>query len=223
MKIVVGLGNPGKKYDKTRHNVGFDVIKEIAEKNSLGRPKGRFQGETIDLMVGMEKVILLCPLTFMNDSGKSVKAACDFFQIDPETDLLVVCDDLNLDLGAIRFRAKGSSGGQKGLASIIRLLGTEVFPRLRLGIGSPPPNWQVPDFVLGRFHDDDKIEIENSIERASEAVLFWSLNNTLEAMNRFNGSPKAKNAPEKKINSKRKSTNSEPYQSPLNDKHNQQD
>ena len=210
MKIVVGLGNPGKKYEQTRHNVGFDVIKEIAEQNHLGRPKARFHGETIDLMMGSEKVILLSPLTYMNESGRSVRAACDFFQIDSQNDLLVICDDLNLALGKLRFRGKGSSGGQKGLADIIRHLGGENFARLRIGIGSAPPGWQVPDFVLSKFHDEDRTTMDSAIKTAAKAVEFWSQNDVQQSMNQFNGSGEKKKKAKKENKNKSNDRSAEP-------------
>jgi PTH1 family peptidyl-tRNA hydrolase len=125
MKLVVGLGNPGKKYQDTRHNVGFEVLNELVRRFPGDRPKGRFSGETMDLAVAGQKILLLWPHTFMNVSGKSVLAARDFYKIDDE-DLLVVCDDFQLPLGKLRLRASGSSGGQKGLDDCLRRLGTHV-------------------------------------------------------------------------------------------------
>lgn len=186
MKLICGLGNPGKKYENTRHNVGFDVLKEIASKLMLERPKAKFDGEVLEGIYESEKLILICPLTYMNDSGKSVAQAARFFDLDETSELLIVCDDFNLDCGKLRFRAKGSSGGQKGLESIINRLGTSDFHRLRVGIGKPPENWKVPDYVLSRFSGDDKEIIKESVVRSAEAALVWASKGINEAMNKFN-------------------------------------
>ena len=140
MKLIVGLGNPGRKYAGTRHNVGFEVLAELGRRAAAGRPRTKFQAELLEAMVGGEKVLLLSPLTYMNRSGSSVQPARDFYQLDNE-DLLIICDDINLPLAKLRFRAKGSSGGQKGLEDILRRLGTDQVPRLRLGVGQPPAQW----------------------------------------------------------------------------------
>ena len=161
MKLVVGLGNPGRKYEGTRHNVGFLVIQELARKFGQSKPKQAFQGEVIEANLEAEKALLLCPHTLMNLSGGSVLAARDFYKI-PGEDMLVVCDDFNLPLGKLRIRASGSSGGQKGLEDIVRRLGTDEIPRLRIGIGSPPAGREAADFVLGWFGvdvlDDDTLK-----------------------------------------------------------------
>lgn len=189
MKLIVGLGNPGKKYNQTRHNVGFDVITAIGEKFGVGRPKLRFHGETADFLLGTEKIVLLSPLTYMNDSGRSVKAAIDFFQLDESRELLIICDDFHLDFGKIRFRSKGSSGGQRGMEDVIRHLGPN-FCRLRIGIGSPPDGWKVPDYVLSRFREEELDEKKECISRAANAALYWAEHTVAEAMNRFNSSEK---------------------------------
>ena len=186
MKLIVGLGNPGPKYVRTRHNIGFEIVAEIAKRFETGRPKSRFQGETVDFLVASEKVILLSPLTYMNASGQSVRAAIDFFQLDETSELLVVCDDFNLDLAKIRFRARGSSGGQRGLEDIIRHLGSEQFCRLRVGIGAPPTGWKVADYVLSRFRDEEAEEMKNCVKRAADAAVFWVSRGVQEAMNKYN-------------------------------------
>src|SRR5450432_4249889 len=150
MKLVAGLGNPGRKYEGTRHNVGFLVIQELARKFGQSKPKLAFQGQVVEAKLDSEKALLLCPHTLMNLSGGSVLAARDFYKITDD-ELLIVGDDFNLPLGKLRFRASGSSGGQKGLEDIIRRLGTDQIPRLRVGIGSPPAGREAADFVLGRF------------------------------------------------------------------------
>ena len=132
MKLVVGLGNPGRKYAETRHNVGFQVAATLASRFGQSTPRSKFQGEIVEGLIGTEKLLLLCPNTYMNRSGSSVLAARDFYRLEL-SDLIVVCDDLSLPLGKLRMRKRGSSGGQNGLRDIITRLGSEEFPRLRIG------------------------------------------------------------------------------------------
>jgi PTH1 family peptidyl-tRNA hydrolase len=185
MKMVIGLGNPGRKYEGTRHNVGFAVAAELARRHATGRPRGGFQAELIEAELGGEKTLLVRPQTFMNLSGTSALAARDFYKLANE-DVLVVCDDFNLPLGALRLRSQGSAGGQKGLADIIRRLGTEEIPRLRIGVGPVPASWDAVDFVLSRFAKDEIPEIELSVVRAADAVELWATKGLPEAMNRYN-------------------------------------
>jgi len=193
MKLIVGLGNPGKKYEGTRHNVGFEVLAAVAARNGAAGVKTAFQGETTDILVGREKgsgerVMLLWPHTFMNRSGLSVIAARDFYKLT-NADVLVVCDDLNLPLGKIRVRAKGSSGGQKGLQDTIRALGGEEFARLRVGIGSPAEkhaDYDTADFVLGKFTKAERTEIEIAVIQAAEAAEVWVRDGIMACMNRYN-------------------------------------
>jgi peptidyl-tRNA hydrolase, PTH1 family len=185
MKLVVGLGNPGRKYEATRHNVGFAVLAELARRLGLGRPRARFQGEVIETEWEGHRVLLLAPQTYMNESGRSVLAARDFYKLSAE-DLLVLCDDLSLPLGKLRFRARGSSGGQKGLGDIIRRLGTEEFSRLRIGIGTPPEHWDPADYVLARFAPTDLPLIEEAVARAAEGVGAWLREGIEHCMNRYN-------------------------------------
>jgi PTH1 family peptidyl-tRNA hydrolase len=186
MKLIVGLGNPGRRYEGTRHNVGFIVVRELAKKYGVGTVKSRFQGETIDADLEGEKVLLLTPSTFMNLSGASVLAARDFYKI-PLEEILVVCDDLNLPLAKLRLRATGSAGGQKGLEDIIRRLGSEEFARLRIGIGQPPNGWAWPDFVLSKFTKEELPDMELAVARAVEAAVVWAREGIRTAMNRYNG------------------------------------
>jgi len=186
MKLVVGLGNPGRRYEGTRHNVGFIVVRELARAHGTGTVKSRFQGETVDADIGGEKALLLTPSTFMNLSGASVLAARDFYKI-PLEDIVVVCDDLNLPLAKLRIRAAGSAGGQKGLEDIIRRLGTDEFSRLRIGIGTPPNGWSWPDFVLSKFTKEELPEMELAVARAAEATGVWAREGVKTCMNRYNG------------------------------------
>ena len=185
MKLVVGLGNPGKKYEGTRHNVGFRVVAELARKHGLSAPRKAFQGEIVEAALAGDKALLLCPHTLMNLSGASVLAARDFYKILNE-DVLVVCDDFNLPLAKLRIRAGGSSGGQKGLEDIVRRLGTDDVPRLRVGIGSPPAGRDAADYVLGRFGKEEKGPIDEAVWRAADAVETWAREGLQVATNRFN-------------------------------------
>ena len=185
MKMVVGLGNPGRKYEGTRHNVGFAVVREVARRHGVGGARSGFQAEWFEADLRAEKTLLLLPQTFMNVSGNSVGAARDFYKLAIE-DLLVVADDFNLPLGKLRLRKSGSAGGQKGLADVIRRLGTEEVPRLRLGVGPVPANWDPVDFVLGRFTKQELPEIEITIQRAADAVVDWAAEGLQTCMNRYN-------------------------------------
>ncbi len=185
MKMVVGLGNPGRKYDGTRHNAGFAVVREVARRHAAGQPRTNFQAEMIEADLRGEKALLLLPQTFMNLSGNSVGAARDFYKLEIE-DLLIVADDFNLPLGKLRIRAGGSAGGQKGLADVIRRLGTEQVPRLRVGVGPVPAEWDGVDFVLGRFTKAELPEIEIAIQRAADAAVDWAAEGLQTCMNRFN-------------------------------------
>ena len=197
MKMVVGLGNPGRKYAGTRHNVGFEVITELARRYDVGRPKSKFNGEFAETIIQNEKTILVCPLTFMNLSGQTVRAAVDFFKLELQ-DLLIICDDFNLALGRIRMKPHGSAGGQNGLDDIIQRLGTRDFSRLRLGVGTPPPNWDVSNYVLGKFAPEDRDTIEKAIVRCADATEAWIADGISSAMNRFNADPEKANKTKEK-------------------------
>ncbi len=188
MKLIVGLGNPGSKYRGTRHNIGFDVISELANRHLNERPKAKFDAEVAEVGIENCKCLLVSPLTYMNLSGKSVLAAQNFYKVSAADDLLVICDDLNLDVGKIRIRARGSAGGQNGIKDIIHRLGTQDFSRLRVGIGRPPPRWDTADYVLGKFDDDDRPVMEVAINKAADAVECWVGDGVQVAMNKFNAS-----------------------------------
>jgi peptidyl-tRNA hydrolase, PTH1 family len=185
MKLIVGLGNPGNKYKDTRHNVGFEVAARLARKSGGATPRAKFQGEIVEASIAGNKVLLLTPLTYMNLSGASVLAARDFYKIE-HPDILVVCDDFNLPLGKIRLRAKGSSGGQKGLEDILQRLGTEEIPRLRIGIGIPPPGRDAAAYVLSRFTTDEQAIIAEALDRAAQATAAWVAQGLEPAMNQYN-------------------------------------
>jgi peptidyl-tRNA hydrolase, PTH1 family len=185
MKLIVGLGNPGGKYKNSRHNVGFEVAAALAKRFATSPPRSKFQGEIAEATIAGQKTLLLTPLTYMNLSGASVLAAGDFYKIDNEN-ILVVCDDFALPLGKLRLRGKGSSGGQKGLEDIIRRLGTDEIPRLRIGIGLVPPGRDAAGYVLGKFTSDEQPTIATAIDRAAEAVVAWVDTGLAAAMNKYN-------------------------------------
>ena len=185
MKLVVGLGNPGRKYQGTRHNIGYAILAELARNSAACSPKHKFHGEVMEADIGGQKALLLSPLTYMNISGLSVSEAKTFYKI-PDEELLVLCDDLNLPLGKLRIRTQGSSGGQKGLDDIIRRLGSDNFPRLRVGIGSPPQGCDWADFVLSKFFAEEIPQIEHAVRRAVEAVTVWARDGIEACMNQYN-------------------------------------
>ena len=170
MKLIVGLGNPGRKYEQTRHNIGFTVADKVAVLTSAGSGKVKFEGELAEASVGGEKLAILCPHTYMNASGQSVRKALDFYKLELE-DILVVCDDLNLDSGRLRIRPSGSAGGQNGIKDIIRHLGSDAFARLRVGIGRPPDGWTVTDYVLGKFSKPEHETFEAATTEAAHAAM----------------------------------------------------
>jgi PTH1 family peptidyl-tRNA hydrolase len=185
MKLVIGLGNPGAKYAGTRHNVGFDVLAELARRFAAGKPQNKHQADCQDVIIGGQKVILVAPLTFMNLSGDSVSPLVRFYQTEPE-DIVVVCDDMNLPGGRLRWRPSGSAGGQKGLISIIQRLGHQDFPRLRIGIGRPPGQMDVTSWVLGRFREEEKEAVEHAVMRAADSVEHWVSEGIEPTMTQFN-------------------------------------
>ena len=189
MKLIVGLGNPGAKYRMTRHNVGYMVLAELAAKYPGGkgiRPQSKFHGDLVDIREpGGESILLLAPTTYMNRSGLSVGEAVGFYKMQT-SDVLVVCDDLNLPFSRLRLRSEGSSGGQKGLADIIKVLGTDKVPRLRIGISSPPGQMDAADYVLMNFTEKERPDMEITIKQAADAVMCWLNKGIAEAMNRYN-------------------------------------
>jgi peptidyl-tRNA hydrolase, PTH1 family len=185
MKLVVGLGNPGPKYAGTRHNVGFDVLDRLAATAPGSTVWTKLQAELCDITLGTEKLLLAAPQTFMNLSGRAVRELVDFYKLTPQ-DLLVVCDDLNLEPGRVRLRSSGSSGGQKGLQNIIQHLGTQEFARLRIGIGRPPGRMDAAAYVLQRFTDSEREILDVCIAEAADGVRLWVREGIQAAMNRLN-------------------------------------
>jgi PTH1 family peptidyl-tRNA hydrolase len=193
MKVVVGLGNPGSEYDGTRHNVGFEVLEELARRWQVGTPKRKFQAEIAEANFRGEKVVLVAPQTFMNLSGQSVAQVLKFYQVEP-IDLLVICDDMNLPLARLRFRTSGSAGGQKGLKNIIESLATEAVPRLRFGIGRPPGQGDSVNFVLARFRKTERPDVDAAVIRSADGVETWIEHGMAMAMNQFNAEEKSEDA-----------------------------
>lgn len=190
MKAAIGLGNPGPRYSKTRHNVGFEVIETVYRDDSKGRldfevKKFAFSGPELALVSESPKGLLVMPQLYMNNSGPTVKAVCRHYRLETG-DILVVCDDVNLACGQIRLRKGGSSGGQKGLESVIGAFASEDVPRLRVGIGPAKPVRDLAAFVLGPFEKDEQALIKEAIARAAEAVRCWFESGTEDAMNRYN-------------------------------------
>jgi PTH1 family peptidyl-tRNA hydrolase len=185
MKLLVGLGNPGREYAQTRHNVGFITIDELAHRHNIPLDKEKFKGVFGTGVINGEKVILLKPLTYMNLSGESVRPIMDYYNIDIE-DLVVIYDDLDLPIGKIRLRAKGSAGGQNGMKSIIQHIGTQEFKRIRIGIDRPSTGMKVSDYVLGKFSAEDVPSVVNSIKTAADACEKWTSSSFLDVMSQFN-------------------------------------
>jgi peptidyl-tRNA hydrolase, PTH1 family len=185
MKLVVGLGNPGRRYEGTRHNIGYAVLAELARRFATVPPKARFHGAVVEADLNGQKTLLLSPTTFMNLSGTSVQEAKSFYKLTNE-DLLVICDDLNLPVGKLRFRPRGSSGGQKGLEDTIQRLATEDFARLRIGVGTAPEGWNWADYVLSKFSAEELPIIERAVTLAADAVVLWARDGVEVCMCQYN-------------------------------------
>lgn len=183
MKVVVGLGNPGNEYHETRHNIGFMAVDALAKELNISLDKNKFKGQIGEGFLNGEKIILVKPMTYMNLSGETVGPLLSWYKLD-RADLLVVYDDMDLSLGQLRIRRKGSSGGHNGMKSIIAHLNTEDFSRLKIGIGSP--RFNVINYVLGKFEKDEKQIVEEAINRAVEAAKVFLTKGVQEAMNKYN-------------------------------------
>jgi peptidyl-tRNA hydrolase, PTH1 family len=192
MAMVVGLGNPGAKYEKTRHNIGFECLNELLAKMGSPNLQAKFEGQFAKGRFEQRDVCLVWPLTFMNCSGRCVSQFARFYKIETQN-ILVVCDDLSLPLGKLRIRKSGSSGGQKGLNDIIQSLGTQEVPRLRIGIDPTPEHWETSDYVLGKFTNSERAIVDDGISRAVQAIASWLQNGIDVAMNDFNRESAPKN------------------------------
>ena len=186
MFIIAGLGNPDRQYEGTRHNAGFDVIDRIAEKYNIAVDTKKHRACIGKGIIGGQKVLLAKPQTYMNLSGESIRSLVDNYKIDEENELLVVYDDISLDVGQLRIRARGSAGGHNGIKNIIAHLGTQVFPRIKVGVGEKPKGYDLADYVLGHFSKAERERMEEGYDnavRAAEMIVSGQLN---EAMNEFN-------------------------------------
>jgi len=183
--IIVGLGNPGLKYDRTRHNIGFEVIDKLASINKIKLDKEKFRAIIGEGKIGNEKVILVMPLTFMNLSGDSVQGILGFYKLTTE-DIIVIYDDISLEVGKIRIREKGSSGGHNGMKDIINKIGSDTFSRIRVGIGERPQNWDLADYVLSPFRKEEQDLINIATTNACDAIELIIKEGNAKAMNKYN-------------------------------------
>ena len=186
MFVIVGLGNPGKKYEKTRHNAGFLAIDALAEKYGISMNEKKHKAICGSGVMEGQKVLLVKPETFMNLSGESVRSVMDFYKIDPEEEMLVIYDDISLAPGNIRIRKKGSAGGHNGIKSIIAHAGTQNFMRIKVGVGEKPNGWDLADYVLGHFSEDDMVQLKDAMVDVMQATLLTVQGNVDKAMNDFN-------------------------------------
>ena len=186
MFIIAGLGNPDRQYEGTRHNAGFDVIDRIAEKYNIAVDTKKHRAYIGKGIIDGQKVILAKPQTYMNLSGESIRSLVDYYKIDEENELLVVYDDISLDVGRLRIRAKGSAGGHNGIKNIIAHLGTQVFPRIKVGGGEKPKGYDLADYVLGHFSKAERERMEEGYDHAVRAAEMIVSGQLSEAMNEFN-------------------------------------
>ncbi|MGI6095132.1 MAG: aminoacyl-tRNA hydrolase [Lachnospiraceae bacterium] len=186
MYLIVGLGNPTKVYEKTRHNVGFDAIDELIDRENIPQAGVRNKAMFGKGMIGGQKVILAKPLTYMNLSGEAVRGLIDYFKIDPEEELIVLYDDIDLDPGKLRIRKSGSAGGHNGMKNIIQHLGTQKFCRIRIGVGAKPEGWDLADYVLGHFGKEERKCVDEAIGKACDAVKMILEEDINAAMNKYN-------------------------------------
>ena len=186
MYIIAGLGNPDRKYQNTRHNIGFEVIDAIAGKNQITVGERRHKAIIGKGYVGGRKVVLVKPQTYMNLSGESIRQVIDFYKVDEKSELIVIADDVSLEPGQIRIRKKGSAGGHNGLKNIILHLGHDEFCRVKMGVGEKPAGYDLADYVLGHFSDKEREIMDESITRAAEAVEVMIADGADAAMNQFN-------------------------------------
>lgn len=186
MFVIVGLGNPGKKYENTRHNAGFIAIDALAEKYGISISEKKHKALCGSGVIEGNKVILVKPETYMNLSGESVRSVMDFYKIDPEEDMLVIYDDISLAPGNIRIRKKGSAGGHNGIKSIIAHTGTQNFMRIKVGVGEKPSGWDLADYVLGHFSDEDNVKLKEAMPDIIQAATLMVQGDVDKAMNDFN-------------------------------------
>lgn len=186
MYIIVGLGNPGRQYENTRHNVGFRCIDILAEEHNISVLECKHKAIIGKGYIDGTKVVLVKPQTFMNLSGESVRAVLDFYKADPQNELIVIYDDISLAPGALRIRKKGSAGGHNGIKNILQHLDNDVFKRIKVGVGEKPAGYDLADYVLGHFTQAENKEVEEACKKAAEAVRLLIQEKVDEAMNKFN-------------------------------------
>ena len=186
MYIIAGLGNPGRQYAHTRHNVGFDAIDVLAEKYNIKVENAKGRALTGSGRIEGQSVLLVKPLTYMNLSGESIRALTDFYKIDETSQLIVIYDDISLPPGQLRIREKGSAGGHNGIKSIISHLGGQEFLRIKVGVGEKPAGWDLADYVLSRFAEDDRKKVEEALERAADVAVCLMTDGVEAAMNEYN-------------------------------------
>ena len=186
MYIIAGLGNPGSRYEKTRHNCGFEAIDLLAERCGISLEDRKFKSLCGNGVIDGQKVLLMKPLTYMNLSGEAVQAAAAFYKIDPAKELIVLYDDISLEPGQLRVRAKGSAGGHNGIRSIIRMLGTEQFLRVKIGTGAKPADMDLADYVLGRIPLSERADMAEAFDRASKAAVDLVTEPLDRVMNEYN-------------------------------------
>lgn len=192
MFVIVGLGNPGKKYENTRHNAGFIAIDALADKYGISITEKKHKALCGSGVIEGNKVVLVKPQTFMNLSGESVRSIMDFYKIDPEEDMLVIYDDISLAPGNIRIRKKGSAGGHNGIKSIIAHAGTQNFMRIKVGVGEKPSGWDLADYVLGHFSEDDNAKLKEVMPDVMQATALMVQGDVAKAMNDFNAKKQVK-------------------------------
>ena len=186
MYLIAGLGNPGRKYEATRHNMGFDAVDVLIDRHQIPGSGVKFDAMYGKGRIGGEPAVLLKPLLYMNLSGAPIRAMCDYYKIDPEEELIVLYDDIDLSPGQIRVRKKGSAGGHNGIKDIITHLGTQKFARVKIGVGAKPEGWDLADHVLSRFLAEERKVIDEAIERAADAVEMLIRDGADVAMNQYN-------------------------------------
>lgn len=198
MFLIAGLGNPGRQYEKTRHNMGFDTIDELIDRYRI--PQGGIAHKAMygKGMIAGEKVLAVKPLTYMNLSGEAIREYVNYYKMDPETELIVIYDDIDLEPGQIRIRKKGSAGGHNGIKSIIAQIGTQNFYRVKVGVGAKPKGWDLADYVLGRFSSEERELVDKAICDAADAVEMILKDGIEAAMNHYNGAAKKKKVTENK-------------------------
>lgn len=186
MYLIVGLGNPGRQYENTKHNVGFDTVDYLIDEYRIPQAGVKHKAMYGKGIIAGQKVLIAKPLTYMNLSGESVRELVDYYKIDPETELIVLYDDISLEPGQIRIRKKGSAGGHNGIKNIIAQIGTDVFARVKIGVGEKPKNWDLADYVLSPFGKEERAAVDDAIKKAAKAVEMIVQEEIDSAMNMFN-------------------------------------